>query len=65
MKTYRIKGMNCNHCRQSAEKAIMNVKGVISATVSLENGEALVEGTASEDDICKAIEEIGFSCVRE
>lgn len=21
--------------------------------------------TASEDDICKAIEEIGFSCVRE
>ena len=62
MKTYRIKGMTCNHCRQSAEKAILNVPGVTSARVSLENGEASVEGTASEDDIRKAIEEIGFSC---
>ena len=62
MKTYHIKGMTCNHCRQSAEKAILNVKGVSSATVSLDKGEAYVEGTASQEDICKAIEEIGFTC---
>ncbi|MDD6365240.1 MAG: heavy metal-associated domain-containing protein, partial [Bacteroidales bacterium] len=57
-----IKGMTCNHCRQSAEKAILNVKGVSSATVSLDKGEAYVEGTASQEDICKVIEEIGFTC---
>ena len=62
MKTFKIEGMNCNHCRLSAEKAIQNVEGVVSATVCLETGEALVEGSASEESICKAVEEIGFKC---
>ena len=62
MNTYHIKGMSCNHCKQSVEKAILNVKGVKSVSVSLENGEALVEGEASRDDICKAIADIGYTC---
>lgn len=62
MKTFKIEGMNCNHCRLSAEKAIQNVEGVVSATVCLETGEAIVEGSASEESICKAVEEIGFKC---
>ena len=62
MKTYHIKGMNCNHCRQSAERAILNVNGVSSVKVSLEKGEAYVEGTASAEDIRKAVEQIGFTC---
>ena len=65
MKTYHINGMTCNHCRQSAERAILNVKGVNSVSVSLEKGEAYVEGTASEDEICKAIDGIGFTCTLE
>ena len=65
MKTYHIKGMSCNHCRLSAERAILNVKGVSSVKVSLEKGEAYVEGTASAEDICKSVEQIGFSCTAE
>lgn len=62
MKTYRIEGMNCNHCRAAAEKAIFSVPGVVSVTVSLERKEAVVQGDATPESICKAIEEIGFSC---
>lgn len=62
MKTYRIEGMNCNHCRAAAEKAIQGVEGVTSATVDLQKKEAYVEGTASPEAICKAVEEVGFTC---
>lgn len=62
MKKYNIEGMNCNHCRTAAEKAILGVPGVTSATVDLESKEACVEGTATPEAICKAIEEIGFTC---
>ncbi len=62
MRTYHIEGMNCNHCRMSAEKAILNVEGVTSATVDLASGEAHVEGTATDAAICKAVEEVGFKC---
>ena len=57
-----IDGMNCNHCRASAEQAILGVSGVTSATVSLEEKQAIVEGTASAEDICKAVEALGFTC---
>lgn len=62
MKTYHIEGMNCNHCRMSAEKAILSVAGVTAATVDLQKKEAYVEGTASAEAIIKAIEEVGFMC---
>ena len=62
MKTYHIEGMNCNHCRMSAEKAIQAVPGVTSASVDLQKKEAYVEGTASPEAVCKAVEEVGFTC---
>ena len=60
MKTYKIEGMNCNHCRMSAEKAIKSVAGVTSVTVDLQKKEAYVEGTATDEDIRAAVEEVGF-----
>lgn len=62
MKTYHIEGMNCNHCRMSAEKAILAVEGVTSANVDLQKKEAYVEGAASADAIIKAVSEVGFTC---
>lgn len=62
MKTFQIEGMSCNHCRISAEKAIQGVEGVTSASVDLQTKEAYVEGNASAEDICKAVEAVGFSC---
>lgn len=60
--TFIINGMNCNHCRTSAEKAILSVPGVTSASVDLATKVAQVEGTATAEAIRKAVEEVGFSC---
>lgn len=58
---FHIEGMDCNHCRMSAEKAIMGVAGVEKASVDLASKKAHVWGSANIDDIKKAIDEIGFS----
>lgn len=60
--TFIINGMNCNHCRTTAEKAILSVAGVTSASVDLATKVAIVEGTATNESICKAVEEVGFTC---
>ncbi len=60
--TFIIEGMNCNHCRMSAENAILTVSGVTSASVDLATKVAIVEGTATTEAICKAVEEVGFIC---
>ena len=60
--TFIINGMSCNHCRLSAEKAILSVKGVTSASVDLGSKQAVVEGDFSPEDVCKAVEETGFTC---
>ncbi|MCQ2294313.1 MAG: SO_0444 family Cu/Zn efflux transporter [Bacteroidales bacterium] len=60
-KTYLIEGMDCPHCRAAAEKALQGVEGVTNANVVLETKEAYIEGTASEEDLRKAIESVGFS----
>ena len=60
-KIYHIEGMNCNHCRTAAEKALQGVEGVTSARVVLETKEAIIEGTASEEELRKAVESVGFS----
>ena len=62
--TFIINGMNCNHCRTSAERAIQSVAGVTSASVDLATRIAIVEGTATPEAICKAVEEVGFSCAK-
>lgn len=60
--TFIISGMSCNHCRMSAERAILSVEGVTSASVDLGSKQAVVEGDFSAEDVCKAVEEIGFTC---
>ena len=60
--TFIINGMSCNHCRMSAEKTILTIKGVTSASVDLSSKQAVVEGDFSTEDVCKAVEEIGFTC---
>ena len=59
-RTYIIEGMNCNHCRANAEKALQQVEGVTSASVDLASKRAVVVGTATEAQLREAIESIGF-----
>lgn len=59
---FTIKGMNCNHCRANAEKALLSVTGVESASVILETGEAKIIGhDLDKEALTKAVEELGFS----
>ena len=41
--TYKIIGMTCNGCRTNVEDTLNNIKGVLKATVNLEEGIAEVE----------------------
>lgn len=59
--TYTIKGMNCNHCRMSAEKALLACEGVTKASVDLATSTATVEGDYDVETLRNAIESIGFT----
>ena len=58
-----IKGMNCNHCRANAEKAILSCDGVTSSSVDLASGKAHIEGNADINSIRSAVEALGFTVV--
>ena len=57
---YGVEGMNCNHCKMSVEHAVENVEGVETAEANVSARTLSVTGTASEDDIRKAVEAAGF-----
>lgn len=55
-----IKGMNCNHCRNNAQKALESLSGVTEADVDLSSGKAWVKGETGMEEICDAINSLGF-----
>lgn len=59
-KEFKIKGMNCAHCRASVEKAIAEVANVESVDVNLSSGIAIVTGEASPESIEDAVRRAGF-----
>lgn len=61
--SFHIKGMNCNHCRTNAQKALESLPGVTRADVDLASGMAIVEGETTMEEARKAIESLGFSIV--
>ena len=65
MKTIKINGMSCNHCKMSVEKALGGIDGVEKVEVSLENKEAVVTLNKDvENEVFKSVvEEAGFEFV--
>lgn len=55
-----IEGMTCASCVGRVERALAGVKGVRSAHVNLATERATVEGTASPEDLVKAVENAGY-----
>lgn len=49
MKSVKIKGMSCNHCVMSVQKALSEIEGVKNVDVSLERGDATFEESAPVD----------------
>lgn len=64
MKEYDVGGMGCAACSARVEKAVLEVAGVSSCSVSLLTNSMLVEGTASDDAIVAAIENAGYTACK-
>ncbi len=59
-----VAGMSCEHCVGAVRNALTGVEGVEAVVeVSLERGEALVEGKPEIAALIAAIEEEGYSAV--
>ncbi len=65
MEQYNVTGMSCAACSARVEKAVSAVPGVQSCAVSLLTNSMGVEGTASEADIIKAIENAGYGATKK
>ncbi len=63
MDKYTVTGMSCAACSARVEKAVSKVEGVTSCTVSLLTNSMGVEGTASPEDIIKAVENAGYGAI--
>ena len=65
MEKYKVTGMSCAACSARVEKAVLAVEGVTSCSVSLLTNSMGVEGSASEADIIKAVEEAGYGATKK
>ena len=65
MEQYNVTGMSCAACSARVEKAVSAVPGVKSCAVSLLTNSMGVEGTASEADIIKAVENAGYGASKK
>ncbi|MBR7173823.1 MAG: heavy metal translocating P-type ATPase [Clostridia bacterium] len=60
MKQYQVIGMSCAACSSRVEKAVLGVPGVTACSVSLLTNSMGVEGSASDDEIIRAVEAAGY-----
>ena len=60
MKQYIVTGMSCAACSTRVEKAVNQVPGVTSCSVSLLTNSMGVEGTAKPEEIIRAVENAGY-----
>ena len=63
MEQYTVTGMSCAACSARVEKAVSNLQGVTSCSVSLLTNSMGVEGTAASSEIIEAVEKAGYKAV--
>ena len=63
---YTVTGMSCAACSARVEKAVSKVEGVTECSVSLLTNSMAVEGSASPEEIVRAVEAAGYGAeIRE
>lgn len=65
---FEVGGMTCAACQAHVDKAVRGVAGVSDVTVNLLSGSMTVdydEGSASAEDICRAVDRAGYSAAPE
>jgi copper chaperone len=58
-----VTGMTCDHCRHKVERALQGVRGVYSAIVDLQDGEAAVDfndDAVTSDQLLAAVAQAGY-----
>ncbi len=60
MDKYIVTGMTCAACQAHVEKAVANLENVETVSVSLLTNSMSVTGTASKDEVIKAVEAAGY-----
>ena len=60
MDKYNVTGMSCAACSARVEKAVSQVDGVNSCSVNLLTNSMVVEGSATSEQIIKAVENAGY-----
>ena len=60
MKQYIVTGMSCAACSARVEKAVKQLTGVESCSVSLLTNTMGVEGTAAPEEVIKAVSDAGY-----
>ncbi len=60
MEQYTVTGMSCAACAARVEKAVSDVEGVTSCSVSLLTNSMGVEGTAEQEKILEAVRNAGY-----
>ena len=60
MDKYTVTGMSCAACQARVEKAVSKVPGVTECSVSLLTNSMGVQGTASPQEVIRAVEEAGY-----
>jgi len=65
MPIIKVKGMSCQHCVASVNKALNGIEGVSDVRINLKNGEVEYSATAAvkPEDISRAIIEAGYEVV--
>jgi uncharacterized membrane protein YraQ (UPF0718 family)/copper chaperone CopZ len=57
-----VKGMTCNHCKETVHEAIINCKNIDKATIDLTSGRVEIYGkNINSTEIIEAITKVGFS----
>lgn len=59
-KKFNVTGMTCAACQAHVQNAVSKVKGVTSCSVNLLTNSMLVEGSASDESIIKAVTKAGY-----
>ena len=59
--TLKVTGMTCQHCVAAVANALQQVPGVTAADVSLERGQATVDGSADPAALLAAVKEEGYT----
>lgn len=60
MRHYSVKGMSCAACSARVEKAVIRLDGVESVSVSLLTNSMIVNGTATDEEVIKAVVDAGY-----